>query len=55
VARHGAGLEDGDYINISMRGDVARIVENKTRNEIKKSRRAETQGFEYDASGVQQA
>ena len=55
VARHGAGLEDGDYINISMKGDIARIKENKTRNEIKKSRRSEEQGFEHDASSVQSA
>jgi len=55
VARHGAGLEDGDYINISMRGEIARIKENKTRNEVKKSRKSEDQGFEHDASSVRQA
>ena len=55
VSRHGAGLEEGDYINISMKGDIARIKENKTRNEIKKSRRSEEQGFEHDASSVQSA
>ena len=55
VARHGAGLEDGDYINISMRGEVARIKEKKTRNEVKKSRQSDDQGFEHDASSVQQA
>lgn len=36
VERHGAGLEDGDYINMNMLGQYARIVEGKTRNEIHK-------------------
>jgi hypothetical protein len=36
VARHGPALEDGDYINMSMNGSIAQIVENITRNELKK-------------------
>lgn len=36
VARHGPALEDGDYINMSMSGSIAQIVENITRNELKK-------------------
>jgi replicative DNA helicase len=35
VSRHGGGLFDGDYINVSMEGEIARITELKTRNEIK--------------------
>lgn len=36
VARHGAGLDDGDYINMHMIGQYARIIEGKTRNEVHK-------------------
>lgn len=35
VARHGAGLDDGDYINMVMQGSHARLRELKTRNEFK--------------------
>ena len=35
VARHGAGLDDGNYINMSMQGEYARLTELKTRNEFK--------------------
>ena len=35
VARHGAGLNDGDYINMNMLGEHAKLKELKTRNEIK--------------------
>jgi len=35
VARHGAGLDDGDYINMVMQGAHAKLVELKTRNELK--------------------
>ena len=35
VARHGAGLHDGDYINMDMVGEYARLLELKTRNEFK--------------------
>ena len=45
VSRHGPGLEDGDYINIAMIGDTARIIENETRNELKVSSRTRNQGF----------
>lgn len=33
VARHGGGLFDGDYINMNMAGEIARLTELKTRNE----------------------
>ena len=35
VSRHGAGLSDGDYINMRMLGEHAKLVELKTRNEFK--------------------
>jgi len=35
VSRHGAGLDDGDYINMVMSGSHAKLRELKTRNEFK--------------------
>jgi replicative DNA helicase len=35
VARHGAGLDDGDYINMNMLGECAKVSELRTRNEFK--------------------
>lgn len=35
VSRHGAGMSDGDYINMQMYGSHAKLVELKTRNEFK--------------------
>ena len=35
VSRHGAGLDDGDYINMAMHGSYAKLKELKTRNEFK--------------------
>jgi len=35
VARHGAGLDDGDYINMVMHGSHAKLKELRTRNEFK--------------------
>ena len=35
VSRHGAGLDDGDYINMQMNGSHAKLIELKTRNEFK--------------------
>jgi hypothetical protein len=34
VSRHGAGLDDGDYINMRMDGEYARLNELRTRNEF---------------------
>ena len=48
VARHGAGLDDGDYININMFVKYGKIEEGKTRNELKKSTRKTDKGFETD-------
>lgn len=35
VSRHGAGLDDGDYINMQMVGSHAKLIELPTRNEAK--------------------
>lgn len=35
VSRHGAGLGDGDYINMNMLGAHAKLIELQTRNEFK--------------------
>jgi replicative DNA helicase len=35
VTRHGAGLNDGDYINMQMVGSHAKLLELRTRNEFK--------------------
>lgn len=35
VSRHGAGLDDGDYINMIMQGSHAKLKELRTRNEFK--------------------
>jgi len=35
VCRHGAGLDDGDYINMTMQGSYAKLIELKTRNQFK--------------------
>jgi hypothetical protein len=45
VARHGAGLDDGDYVCMKMHGKYGRIEEGETRNEIHGNRQ---EGFETD-------
>ena len=35
VSRHGPGLDDGNYINMNMAGEYAKLTELKTRNEFK--------------------
>lgn len=35
VSRHGAGMDDGDYINMVMDGSHAKLTELRTRNQIK--------------------
>ena len=48
VSRHGSGLDDYDYINMSMKGEVARVEERETRNEIKFSTHTRESGFSID-------
>lgn len=48
VARHGMGLADEyDYINIYMQGEVAKISERHTLNEIKLQAKRKKDGFEH--------
>jgi len=48
VARHGPGLDDRDYVSIKMFGDCGKIEESKTRNEINRLARSQSEGFEID-------
>jgi replicative DNA helicase len=48
VSRHGAGLDDGDYINMQFRGQFNKIVEGKTRNQLKVDKNQKTEGFVVD-------
>ncbi len=48
VARHGEGLDDGDYISMKMFGKYGRIDEGMTRNEIHVENRSRNEGFEID-------
>ena len=53
VSRHGAGLNDGDYINMDMVGEYAKLLELKTRNEFNSQPSGDT-GFisEDDLEGI---
>jgi hypothetical protein len=42
VSRHGPGMEDGNYINMKMFGDKAKLEELRTRDEFRV--RAQTDG-----------
>lgn len=49
VARHGGCLpEEGDYINIMMEGEYARLTEGPTRNNLEKHLKNLNKGFEVD-------
>ena len=48
VARHGEGLDDGDYISMKMFGKFGRIQQGLTRNEIHDNSRTREQGFETE-------
>lgn len=48
VARHGEGLDDGDYVSMKMFGKFGKIEEGHTRNEIHNNARSREQGFEID-------
>lgn len=49
VARHGEGLDDGDYISMKMHGRYGRIEQGLTRNEIHEGNRSRQEGFETEA------
>ena len=48
VARHGCGLDDGDYISVKMYGGIGKIEESETRNEIHQNARHRAEGFELN-------
>ena len=48
VARHGCGLDDGDYISMNMFGSIGKLVEGQTRNELHNNARAREEGFEIN-------
>ena len=48
VARHGAGLDDGDYINMNMTGWCGKIEEGKTASEIRENNTQSEEGFIVD-------
>ena len=50
VARHGEGLDDGDYVSMKMYGKFGRIEQGLTRNEIHENGRAREEGFQTDAN-----
>lgn len=37
VCRHGGGLEDGDYINVKLTGNIAKVEEGLLRSEVQKA------------------
>jgi replicative DNA helicase len=43
--RYGAGLDEGDWINMQFKGQFNKIVELKTRNQLKSEKDKATQGF----------
>lgn len=52
VARHGAGTDHGDYINIKFDGATAKMVEGRTRRELDRGKKPSTQkGFEVEENG----
>ena len=48
VCRHGSGMEFGNYINCIMTGDIARIVEGKTKFELASQQREQNEGYIND-------
>ena len=48
VARHGCGLDDGDYISMKMFGSLGKIEEGRTRNEIHANNQVNEDGFEIE-------
>lgn len=49
VTRHGAGLNDGDYINMQMVGSHSKLIELRTRNDMKNNPVGDTGLVDKDA------
>ena len=45
VSRHGGGLDDGDYINMHMKGYCGKIQEGRTAFELRDNREESDEGF----------
>ena len=45
ICRHGPALSDTDYINMTMYGEQAKLIEGKTRNEVKLKTKEKDEGF----------
>ena len=45
VARHGSGMDDGDYINMHMKGWCGKIDEGKTASELRTESSEGEEGF----------
>ena len=52
VSRHGAGLEDYDYINMNMEGNIATLTEKGTKSEMLQQTKRQREGFEVDSSAT---
>ena len=48
ISRHGAGIDDNDYINCHMKGWCAKISEGKTRLELLNKNGDQDQGFDIN-------
>jgi hypothetical protein len=42
VCRHGKGLEPGDYINMELNGDIAKITEKQTRYQVHSNKKKDS-------------
>jgi hypothetical protein len=51
VTRHGPGMDNMNYINMSMEGETARIKEGFTRDELFKQSRSDREGFKVKDDG----
>jgi hypothetical protein len=54
VTRDGPGLEDGDYINMKFNGNINRLTEGKTRNQIQAKKSQKSEGFVTDVRADEQ-
>lgn len=52
VARYGAGLDEGDYIHMNMKGEYCKIIELGTRNQSYMKKKEEEKGFKVDDAPI---
>ena len=48
VARHGAGMDDYDYINVDLKGEIGTVEERMTKSEVLKGSQVQQEGFVVD-------